>query len=511
MRLMLTILVFLLSLTGCQKKSAVDENNNRVFYEIFVSSFSDSNNDGIGDLKGIINRIDYLNDGNSDSKSSLGVEGIWLTPIFKSNSYHRYDVIDYYAIDDELGTMDDLDQLIEECHARGVKVILDLALNHTSDQCEWFKNFISAHQTVSFNDRYYNYYTCVEEGKIPMSRTFYKIPNTTQCYEANFVKEMPELNFDCQYVRDEILDISRYYLAKGVDGFRFDAAKYIYYKENDADIAFWKWYTDELKKIKKDVYIVMEVWSDSDEVSEYSDVANCFDFDVANNEGLVAQTLNGFNIYFYTDYVMNRQQILADKGSDRFPVFFLSNHDMDRSAEYLSLTTGKAYMAANLYILTPGSPFIYYGEEIGMKGARGKSETDADRRLAMLWGDGDTIKDPDEATYSNVKQINGTVHDQLNKENSLLNHYIKLISLRKNNPALAKGTYRKIDMNNQNLGAFEITYKDEKLYLIHNNSSSSVSINTDMFKSMIDYVGFKSARYEKGELQIGPYTSILLK
>ena len=130
----------MLFLTGCSAKKQADstDDNYRVFYEIFVGSFSDSDGDGIGDLKGIIDRLDYLNDGNIYSKTSLGVQGIWLTPIFYSPSYHKYDVIDYYRIDPSFGSQDDLQKLIDECHKRNVLVIMDMAFNHTSSQNEWF-------------------------------------------------------------------------------------------------------------------------------------------------------------------------------------------------------------------------------------------------------------------------------------------------------------------------------------------------------------------------------------
>ena len=122
------------------------QDNARVFYEIFVGSFADSDGDGIGDLRGIIDKFDYLNDGDPNSGKSLGIEGIWLTPIFRSPSYHKYDVIDYYTIDPQFGTQQDLDDLIALCHSRDVKLILDLVINHTAIDCPWFQAFAQAHK-----------------------------------------------------------------------------------------------------------------------------------------------------------------------------------------------------------------------------------------------------------------------------------------------------------------------------------------------------------------------------
>ena len=132
--------------------TAVPDDNARVFYEIFVGSFSDSDGDGTGDLRGIINRMDYLNDGDADSGRSLGVEGLWLTPIFTSPSYHKYDVTDYYAVDPAFGTMDDLRELIALCHERGVKLILDLPINHTGAKNDWFQAFCDAHRRADGED-----------------------------------------------------------------------------------------------------------------------------------------------------------------------------------------------------------------------------------------------------------------------------------------------------------------------------------------------------------------------
>ena len=144
--MILLSLILLCSASAAEGQGLVAENNSRVFYEIFVGSFSDSDGDGTGDLRGIINRMDYLNDGDPSSGKSLGIEGIWLTPVFLSPSYHKYDVTDYCQIDPVFGTLEDLQELIALCHARDVKLILDLPLNHTGRNCSWFENFMDAHR-----------------------------------------------------------------------------------------------------------------------------------------------------------------------------------------------------------------------------------------------------------------------------------------------------------------------------------------------------------------------------
>ena len=158
--------------------------NYRTFYEIFTSSFSDTNGDGIGDLKGITNRLDYLNDGDVNSGKSLGVQGIWLTPIFQSPSYHKYDVSDYYKIDSSFGKLEDLKNLLDQCHKRNVKLILDLVLNHTSVNNSWFIEFKRAHTNNDESSVYYNFYEWYTET--PPGHTSRVISGTHHYYECNF-------------------------------------------------------------------------------------------------------------------------------------------------------------------------------------------------------------------------------------------------------------------------------------------------------------------------------------
>ena len=188
----------------------VCEDNDRVFYEIFVGSFSDSDGDGIGDLRGIINRMDYLNDGDPDSGRSLGVEGLWLTPIFKSPSYHKYDVTDYYTIDPSFGTLEDLQELAKLCEERNVKLIIDLVLNHSGSQNKWFSEFKTAHRAGSTENPYYDYYTWARQGETPSGRTFRAVDGTEDYYECNFSGDMPELNYDNPAVREEMLPLRRH-------------------------------------------------------------------------------------------------------------------------------------------------------------------------------------------------------------------------------------------------------------------------------------------------------------
>ena len=512
-------------LSGCGKKATpqVDptDDDYRVFYEIFVGSFSDSDGDGTGDLRGIINRMDYLNDGNINSGKSLGIQGIWLSPILSSPSYHKYDVKDYYTIDPEFGTDGDLAELLKVCDERNVTVIMDMVLNHTSDDHAWFSKFVNAHRDNNTGSEFYNYYTWAWKDQVPAGRTFKQIPGCSdQYYECNFSTDMPELNYDNDAVRRAVLDVAKYWIDLGIDGFRFDAIKYIYFNDTKGSVAFWDWFMDELRAYKPDIYCVGECWSGESETLEYIKAVNCFNFQIAQAEGFIANTVKkSSSVAVFTNYIETYQnKVQAADHEYGIPVSFISNHDMDRSAGYLMLANQWPQMAANLYILSPGSPFMYYGEEIGMKGSRGSSNTDANRRLAMNWGDSDTVKDPVGADYSHSKQTNGTVKDQLENEDSLLNYYRRLILLRVKYPEIARGDYKSLVYSQKSFGGFEIFYDNNLTWLFHNTNDAEYTVDlkecsgfTADSISIADFIGQGEASLNGTTLTIGPRTSVIIK
>ncbi len=488
--------------------------NYRTFYQIFVGSFSDSDGDGIGDIRGIINRFDYLNDGNMGSSKSLGVEGIWLSPIFKSPSYHKYDAMNYYEIDWRFGKEADLKELIALCNERNVKLILDIAINHTSSFHDWFAYFKEARIKGDTENEYYDFYSCVKTDEKQGGITYQEINGTDFWYECNFSGDMPELNYDNEKVREEALNIAKYYLELGVHGFRFDAVKYIYLNDTKKSVDFWQWYMSELRKLSPDIYCVGECWSGEAEILEYYGAMNCFNFAMAQAEGAVAKAAKGFSLSTYTGYVEDFQKAVLDKNQDGMVIPFLSNHDMDRIAGAF-IGEKNMKMAANLYLLSPGSPIIYYGEEIGLRGSRGSANTDANRRLAMMWGDGDTVKNPTGATYPEKNQIKTTVKDQKSDENSMLNYYSKLLLIRRKYPEIARGVYKSISCDD-NLGGFAIEYKGESTVIIHNTASEEMTAEVGKYidltdPELCDVIGTSSASFENGVLTIGAQTSVILK
>ena len=493
--------------------AAENPGNDRVFYQVFVGSFSDSNGDGIGDLRGLINRFDYLNDGDPNSGKSLGVEGIWLNPIFLSPSYHKYDTMDYYAIDHRFGTEEDLRELIQLCHDRDVKIILDLVINHTSKHHPWFGQFSQAHQAGDTSSPYYDLYTHAKE---PVNgRTFQSIPGAADYYECNFSGDMPELNFDNETVRQEMVTLAKTYLNMGVDGFRFDAAKYVYYGEENRNAEFWDWYMTQLRAIKPDIYTVAEVWDADAATMPYIASTNCFNFTMSQQNGQIAKAAKGGRVSSLTYYMKQYLDQVKAQSPDAMPVTFITNHDMDRAAGFLPVGFGYSHMAANLAILMPGSTFIYYGEEIGMLGSRGGASTDANRRLAMLWGDGDTVRNPEGSSYT-AEQANGTVADQIKTENSLYNHYKKVIAIRKANPEIASGTFTPVDVADSKAGGFLSTLDGKTVAVLHNTSTEAVQIDITTLKdfpckTLTSFAGMGNATLEGNILTIAGQTTAILR
>ncbi len=493
------------------------DDNYRTFYQIFVGSFSDSDGDGIGDLRGIINRMNYLNDGDIAGGNDLGIQGIWLSPIFSSPSYHKYDAIDYYQIDSRFGSEETLKELIELCHERNVKIILDLVINHTSSQNEWFLRFKEARKNGDTESKYYDYYSCATASEREGGIAYQQVYDLDCWYECNFSGDMPELNFDNPEVREEMLGLAKYYLDLGIDGFRFDAVKYVYYDDARRSVDFWEWYMDELESYKPDIYCVGECWSAESEILQYYEAMNCFNFGITGAEGMVARTSRGSDISILVNYIESFQDKVQSVDPDRMPMLFLSNHDMDRIAGAFVIES-YIRMAANLYLLSPGSPMIYYGEEIGIRGSRGGAMTDANRRLAMLWGDSDTVKDPEGSTYPSKYQITTTVATQLEDKSSLLNAYREIIAVRNRYPAIARGEYNAVTSANSRFGGFRIEYNGEVLGLFHNTSTDPLivdlsecsGIDPHTFTAVCDVVGGEAA-LDGSLLTISPQCSVILK
>ncbi|MCR5032342.1 MAG: alpha-amylase [Lachnospiraceae bacterium] len=423
----------------------------RTTYEVFVYSFYDSDGDGIGDLKGLTEKLDYINDGIYGSGEDLECNGIWLMPIFPSPTYHKYDTTDYMGIDKEYGTMEDFETFLAEAHKRGISVILDLAVNHTSNEHPWFQEAETYLKGLSEGEEpdssvcpYVDYYNFSREK----GNGYEPLRGTDWFYEARFWSGMPDLNLDSEAVRKEITQICRFWLEKEVDGFRLDAVTSYYTEDEKASIDFLAFLEDTVTGIKPDAYMVGEAWLGQNGYSAYyaSGLDSFFDFKFAGAEGTIATVVNkGKKATTYTK-AMEEEEILYGSLNPNFVnAPFYTNHDMARGAGYFAKGSKvKCKMAGALNLLMTGNAFIYYGEEIGMKGS-GKDEN---KRAPMLWNSEETEagtckgpKDMDrfDMPYEGVSQ-------QLADGDSILQFYREAIRIRNAFPVIARGYTTALDL-----------------------------------------------------------------
>ena len=454
-RRILCLALSLLLLAGCgaggSGKPTVEENlaqiqalgqspddNYRTWYEIFVYSFCDSDGDGIGDLKGVVSKLDYLQE--------LGITGIWLMPVHPSQSYHKYDVRDYYAIDPAYGTLEDMDALLAECEVRGIKVIMDLVLNHTGDDHEWFltaaeylKNLPAGAEPSAEECPYVDYYFFTREP----SGGYNQIPGSDWYYESIFSPDMPDLNHANGQVRQEITAIMEYWLGKGVHGFRLDAVKEFYTGNTAANVEILSWLQETAASIKPDVYLVGEAWEGFNTLSPYyaSGLTSFFDFPFANSDGKIVQVLraagNEATVKTYATALQKAHAAYSAENPDYIDAPFLSNHDVGRIAGFVGRDEYKTKLAGAMNIFMSGSCFIYYGEEIGMVGAG----NDPSKRAPMYWNaarDKGTTDPPPECELP-AEYPFGSLEEQKDNDLSIYNYYRQAIAIRNAIPAMARG------------------------------------------------------------------------
>ena len=479
-----TALLLAIGMMGCifiscsqkQVETKVYNDNYRNFYEIYVRSFSDSNGDRIGDLQGVISKLDYLKaaDGQDDSHS-LGIDAVWFMPIFTSPSEHKYDITDYYQIDPTYGTMEDFEELVKKFHERGIHLILDLVLNHTSNEHPWFIQAVKDINSGNVDSKYANYYNFTKEPEIDddgNATGFTAVEGNEDgyYYESRFVYSMPDLNLDNPDVFAEIKDIMKFWLDKGVDGFLMDACKHYYTNSNSQSIEFLSKVVDYGKSVKSDCYFVAEVWDSAYVISQFykSGIDSVFNFDCSysgpyaglyNNidKGIgpkLGKRLEAFNVE------------IRNQNINAIDAPFISNHDTARSGTYHK-SSGKRKLAASLYMMLPGNPFIYYGEEIGM--TEGWAN-DSEKRLPIKWSFEENdlkITRPKGAKYILAPQYG--VYDQLEHPTSLVNHYRKLIKLKKMNPEIQRAqVVSASDIKNYNVAAYTCAYNESSVMVLQN-------------------------------------------
>jgi len=452
------------------------EQKRGVYYEIFVRSFADSDGDGVGDFNGVTAKLDYLKD--------LGVEGIWLMPINESNSYHGYDVTDYYAVNSDYGTEADFKKMLDEAEKRGIKVIMDFVINHTSSQHPWF----TASRNV--NSPYRDYYTWVSQSDPDYdpsdtsawgSRVWQR--SGSYYYYGMFSSGMPDLNYENPKVREEVIAAAKKWLEFGVDGFRLDAAMHVYgdneYKhltesQTFKNLEWWNEFAIACEEVNPDVYLVGEAWQGSEALAEY---AQPFDtkFDFAFQENLTdavqRESANVNNSQSLAEFLQNvQEQHYAAANSKYLDGVFGSNHDQNRIMS-VAKNEQQAKMIASIYLTLDGNPYIYYGEEIGMKGVK----PDERIREPFKWTADGSGMDTD---WQNASSNRNTVplSEQINDPGSMYSFYKELIAVRQNSTALTYGKFEAVDTGRKAVMGYTRTSEDESVLVLHNFSGSSITI-----------------------------------
>lgn len=395
------------------------------WYEVFVRSYQDSDGDGLGDLKGLTARLDYI--------EAMGWCGIWLMPIMPSPSYHKYDVTDYLAIDSEYGTLEDMKALVAACHARDIQLIVDMPINHTSTQHPWFQAACAALRAGDMDVpyvRYYNFRQSAEWGYVPLE-------GTDWFYEEQFAGGgMPDLNLDNPAVLAEFRAIFDFWLNEvGVDGFRLDAVTSYFTGDAQKNIACLRTIKDMAESLKPGSFLVGECWANLSTIAEYyaSGIDSFFLFPASQAEGFIAASLHTRNIGAQR-FAKGYQQVL-DAIPEGLLTPFLCNHDTGRT---VGLVQGRdnpaiAKFAEGALGMLGGAVFTYYGEEIGMVG----SGDDPNKRLAMYWSDEDMTQQPPGATR--VEYAYPSVDAQLADPDSLLNYVRGVNQARLAFPAISAG------------------------------------------------------------------------
>ena len=414
-------------------------------YEVFLRSFCDGNGDGIGDIKGLISKLDYINDGNSETDDDLGVDQIWLMPIHPSPSYHKYDVVDYMNIDEVYGNLDDFDNLVNECNKREIKLILDMVFNHTSSEHPWFKevyNEISAlkhGEKIDKNkcSKFFSYYNITDEKS---GSGYRQIGESDYYYECQFSGGMPDLNLANADVRKELEKVMKFWLDKGVSGFRLDATTYYMSGDLDGNIDVLTWLNNYVKSVKEDAYIVGEAWTNEPTYSAMykSGVDSFFNFEFADKGGVISSILNGSkDASYFGEMVCKFNDDFESNNENFIDAPFLSNHDTGRVAGYFAGDEAdeKIKIAWAMNMLQGGRAFLYYGEELGMKG----SGVDENKRVHMYWSDEEyagMTGDPEGSTF---KMKYESYEKQKDDPYSIYNFMKQNIKLRNIYPQIARG------------------------------------------------------------------------
>jgi len=452
-----------------------------VFYEVFVRSFADSNGDGVGDFNGLTAKLDYLRD--------LGVEGLWLMPVFESPSYHGYDVVDYERVDSEYGTEEDFDRLLREAHKRGIRIVVDFVINHSGAGHPWFVESASSPDSPKRN--WYVWRQDNPGWKQPWGDGPTWHAKGDAYYYGIFWSGMPDLNHANPEVRAEMKRLASFWLARGVDGFRLDAARHISARgpgkeQNDTPETheFWREFSAHVRSVRPDALLVGEVWSEMKDIVPYY--------------GSTARLPGGDELPMLFNFPVGESVLKALKEGDAKPLSatltavgkaypkgvldapFLANHDQVRIATEFEGNEGKLRGASALLLTLPGTPFLYYGEEIGLPNGP-KEEGDPAKRRPLPWDGsekgGFTTGKPWRSFVTGWQQRN--VAAQLGDTGSLLHRYRLLIHVRRASPALRLGALQLLPQDDKvpSVVAFIREAGGERVLVVHNVGGSAATVS----------------------------------
>lgn len=537
-----------------------------VVYQVYPRSFKDSDGDGVGDLKGIISKLDYI--------KSLGIDAVWLNPIYTSpNDDNGYDISDYRQIMTDFGTMEDFDLLLKGMHERGIKLIMDLVVNHSSDEHEWFKQSRS-----SRDNKYRDYYHWwpAEKGKPPYRWSFFDVNSDAWEYDVQtdayylhyFSQKQPDLNWENPKLRREIYEMMRFWLDKGIDGFRMDAFQFAskdttwpelpkgYEKNIIKYYGVGPYLHDYLQEMNREVFSKYDIMTVAEGAGSTPENAMLFvdpdrkELNMAYHfESVdIGKHINDFGIVKYKDIFSRYDETFKDKG---WLSIFLANHDQPRMVSKFGNDTPKfreisSKMLSTFVMTMRGTPYYYYGDELGMTNIRFDSIEDyhdVDTRNkyiglknkggnlnAFLEGQKQTSRENGRTPFQwdttknagftsgkpwlkvnpNYNLINAETQEK--DPNSTLNYFRRLVKLRKKEPVFVYGKYTLLDRENTRVFAYTRDLEGKKVLILLNFSEkeSSFNIGIPITKSKIILGNYTNPKKLKKNI-LRPFEALIIE
>ncbi len=463
---------FLAAAQKPQSPSLPDWKQGGTCYEVFVRSFYDSDGDGIGDLNGLIEKLDYINDGTPTGRHTLGARCIWLMPVAESPSYHGYDVTDYYRVEPDYGTNADFKRLVAEAHRRGIKVLVDLVLNHASSDHPFFQEALR--DPSSPHRDWFRWSAKKPDMKGPWGQeVWHRSPVRNEYYYGLFWGGMPDLNYENPSVREEAKRIALFWLSDmGADGFRLDAIPYLV-EEDDKLMhtrgthTFLREFAAYVRAVAPNAFTIGEVWDSTDAMLPYypDQLDAHFAFDVSN--AIMDAVRTGSAKKLFPPVLRLQRELSAIRWSP-----FLRNHDQTRTLTELGGSVERARLAATLLMTFPGLPFIYYGEEIGMTG----DKPDPRLRTPMQWSNGRAAAFTRGVPWESLQpdSLTANVEAEDGDDGSLLNLYRGLVHLRAQNSALGYGELIRLDAGNDAVAAYARRSGNQVVLVVANLGTSSL-------------------------------------